>query len=507
MRFNFICGTSIFAVAVGAAIPAHAQISLPVELPVEVTSSTLTAGEPVTGPVTSSDPVYSPGEPPAPEGTTVGVVTETRTTSANYSDSGSGSTWAFGQNVEYGYNQGASVSGTEAQTQTTTSTPNGEGGFNVTGPVASGWTASGDSTVSDVSVNASASSDITGMVSGQVWTTESNGNTASLEASGGMVTTSGTIYANATGTATFDPSTGGMTTTLDSVTGTVMTADGVPAFQADPTGTASTTLNANRLSTTAALASSTVNTALINGTGEDGALVLHGGTSSTTVTLDNSGINVVDTTSHPGGLTTLSLDNDGNLAIAGALSANGINNNGNVISNVADGVLATDAATVGQVANEATARIAGDAATLASAKGYTDTSVSAEAAARSAADTAEANARIAADTAEANARIAGDNALRADLTAETNARVAMGTELRDRIASSTATAIALGGTAILPDTNFTLAGNVGFYQGAQALAVNAAARVAPHTYLTGAFGGGLNKHGEIGGRVGFVFGF
>ena len=41
--------------------------------------------------------------------------------------------------------------------------------------------------------------------------------------------------------------------------------------------------------------------------------------------------------------------------------------------------------------------------------------------------------------------------------------------------AGTATAIALGGTAILPDTNFTLAGNVGFYQGAQALAVNAAA--------------------------------
>jgi hypothetical protein len=131
----------------------------------------------------------------------------------------------------------------------------------------------------------------------------------------------------------------------------------------------------------------------------------------------------------------------------------------------------------------------------------------ADIAANTAAISAETTARIAADTAETNARIAGDAALRTDLTAETNARVAANRELRDRIASSTATAIALGGTAILPDTNFTLAGNVGFYQGAQAVALNAAARVGPHTYVTAAGGGGLNKHGEFGGRVGFVFGF
>lgn len=96
------------------------------------------------------------------------------------------------------------------------------------------------------------------------------------------------------------------------------------------------------------------------------------------------------------------------------------------------------------IAAETDARIAGDAATLASANTYTDTAVS-----------AEATARIAADTAEANARIAGDNALRADI----NTLRAVDNELRDRIASSTATAIALGGTAILPDTNFTLSGN------------------------------------------------
>ena len=106
-----------------------------------------------------------------------------------------------------------------------------------------------------------------------------------------------------------------------------------------------------------------------------------------------------------------------------------------------------------------------------------------------AAISAEEAARIAAVSAEETARIAADNVL------------------RDRISSSTATAIALGGTAILPNVNFTLSGNVGFYEGAQAIAVTGAGRVAPNTYLTGVVGGGLNKRGSVGGRVGVIFGF
>lgn len=120
---------------------------------------------------------------------------------------------------------------------------------------------------------------------------------------------------------------------------------------------------------------------------------------------------------------------------------------------------------------------------------------------------AETNARIAADTAETNARIAADTALGTRITNETNDRIAADNLLRDQIASSTATAIALGGAVILPDTNFTLSGSVGFYQGAQAIAINGAARISPNTYVTGAFGGGLNKDGKIGGRVGVVIGF
>jgi len=114
--------------------------------------------------------------------------------------------------------------------------------------------------------------------------------------------------------------------------------------------------------------------------------------------------------------------------------------------------------------------------------------------------TQEVSDRKAADLVETNARIAAD-------TAETNARVAADNQLRDQIASSTATAIALGGNTILPGTKFSLSGNVGFYKGATAVALNAAVQISAKAYATAAFGGGLNKGGQAGGRVGFVLGF
>lgn len=150
---------------------------------------------------------------------------------------------------------------------------------------------------------------------------------------------------------------------------------------------------------------------------------------------------------------------DGVTITAGAktvsLTGNGLNNGGNVLAGVADGVADTDAVNrrqLNSVRNDLTA-------------------------------------------------------VRNDLTTETNSRIVADNVLRDQIASSTATAIALGGAVILPDVNFSLSGNVGFYEGATALALNAAARVAPNTYVTGAIGGGLNKNGAVGGRVGFAFGF
>ena len=109
--------------------------------------------------------------------------------------------------------------------------------------------------------------------------------------------------------------------------------------------------------------------------------------------------------------------------------------------------------------------------------------------------------------AEETARAAADTALGNRITS-LDARVTnLGTELRDKIASSTATAIAMGGSTILPDTNFTLSGNVGMYEGASAVALNAAGRVSEKVYVTAAVGGGLNKGGKLGGRVGVVFGF
>jgi hypothetical protein len=156
---------------------------------------------------------------------------------------------------------------------------------------------------------------------------------------------------------------------------------------------------------------------------------------------------------------------------------------------------AADAVLTTAIATEVTERKAADAAL--------DTRVTATANGL----TKEVADRIAADTANNNARIAEDTRLAGLITAESNARVAMGQELRDRIASSTATAIALGGAALLPDMGFTLSGNVAFYEGAQAIALNAAAKVGPNAYVTAAAGGGLNKRGSVGGRVGFVIGF
>jgi len=184
------------------------------------------------------------------------------------------------------------------------------------------------------------------------------------------------------------------------------------------------------------------------------------------------------------------------------------------------------------VAAEAALRVAGDAATLTSANSFTTAAVAVETTARTAAVTtlttrigAEETARAAADTAlttriaaEETARAAADTALGARITAENSARVAadnalgaritdLDATLRDKIASSTATAIAMGGSTILPDTNFTLSGNVGMYEGASAVALNAAGRVSEKVYVTAAVGGGLNKGGKLGGRVGVVFGF
>ena len=115
---------------------------------------------------------------------------------------------------------------------------------------------------------------------------------------------------------------------------------------------------------------------------------------------------------------------------------------------------------------------------------------------------------------ESEARAAGDAELLEALTAETNSRIAAidAIESRlssfdDRISSSTATAIALGGMAFLPDMKFNLAVSGGFYEGAQAVAANIGYRLNDNTAITAGIGGGLNKNGKVGGRVGVIFGW
>lgn len=88
--------------------------------------------------------------------------------------------------------------------------------------------------------------------------------------------------------------------------------------------------------------------------------------------------------------------------------------------------------------------------------------------------------------------------------ADLNGRV---DRLDEKVASSTATAIAMGGGAFLPDMKFNLSANVATYDGAQAIAASLGYRVSDNFAVTASVGGGLNKGGKVGGRVGFIFGW
>ena len=122
-------------------------------------------------------------------------------------------------------------------------------------------------------------------------------------------------------------------------------------------------------------------------------------------------------------------DVDNDLTVTGETTTNGINNSGEQINGVADGVADDDAATVGQV-NAADADIRTDFAAA-------DTSIRTDFAA---ADTVERNARIAADNtlglridSEVSDRIAGDAALGIRINDEQSARIAADNALGIRI--------------------------------------------------------------------------
>jgi len=83
-------------------------------------------------------------------------------------------------------------------------------------------------------------------------------------------------------------------------------------------------------------------------------------------------------------------------------------------------------------------------------------------------------------------------------------------DLRDldrKLDGSTAVAIAMSGNAFLPDKSFNVTGNVGYYQGAVAGAVQLGAMVSPNTAFNAGVATNFNKKGGVGARAGFTFGW
>jgi len=304
------------------------------------------------------------------------------------------------------------------------------------------------------------------------------------------VTTGGIAFLTATGSATFDSETQDLALTLDTSTieGTLLTHDGLLT-----TGSVDAIdLNTGEASSLDARGLTTGN----SNTGETSILSASGLTTNGTVAAVNYDTGEYSYVDASGLRTTGFIVAED--VLASTVSADTVN---------ADTVTTGDVFLVSEDGPEGGTSLNGTIADLEAADTAIGVRIGTEETARAAAVTTESNARVAADLAESNARIASDNALGSRITNETNERIAADSVLRDQIASSTATAIALGGNAILPDVNFTLAGNVGFYNGATAVSINAAGKVSSNVYLTAAVGGGLNKQGKVGGRVGVVFGF
>jgi hypothetical protein len=135
------------------------------------------------------------------------------------------------------------------------------------------------------------------------------------------------------------------------------------------------------------------------------------------------------------GDTNLIVDND--LTVTGETTTNGINNSGEQINGVADGVADDDAATVGQV-NAADDVVRSEFAAAdtveRNARTAADTAIRGEfAAADTALGTAVRSEFAAADTVERNARTAADTAIRGEFAA---ADTALGTAVRSEFAAA-----------------------------------------------------------------------
>ncbi|WP_371972067.1 hypothetical protein, partial [Acinetobacter sp. AL9] len=197
------------------------------------------------------------------------------------------------------------------------------------------------------------------------------------------------------------------------------------------TGTKTTSVNA-----------SGITTSRINGNGANGALVLHGGTNSTTQTLDDNGVKFVttDASGTVTGTTTIAAD--------GTLTVQGVNVTGEIAANTA------------AIAQEVTDRIQGDADTLAAANTHTD-NIATVLRGEAAAETVRVNGELqaasddraairtefaAADTtlqnnidAEAATREAADNAATTDRAAIRTEFAAADTTLQNNIDAEAAT--------------------------------------------------------------------
>ena len=136
------------------------------------------------------------------------------------------------------------------------------------------------------------------------------------------------------------------------------------------------------------------------------------------------------------------------------------------ITNVADGVNATDAATVGQMQ-------AGHSAI---------------------------QGQVAALAAHHDDRLTALEGLALDVHADLR-------QLDRKIAGSTATAIAMGGAAFLPGKRVNLTGNVATYDGAVAGALQVGALVSDSFAVSAGVATNFNKRGEVGARAGFTFGW
>lgn len=502
MRSNYKLFASVAAIAVcGAASQASAQLLAP----------PLTPSDPTTEVVSTATTVTFDEE----TGVSTSVTEVEEAVSVEYSaedlDYAYGS--FGGQNVSGAYSYSATASFNQVTETTTTATPDGAGGFTVSDPVTGDPVVTSDTVVANVSGYTTISTDITGMLS-ETLTVSTGENGTQYNLDYGEVSTDGTFYYAASGSAAFNPETGEIEyDDFDTLQYTSMGAGGV-----------SSVLYTNDGSEVQVAAMSGAGFVAYAASEEDGisgfASLNSGGvsvasyseeTDTTQLTgLTSEGLLVAATTGEDGeeqftAVTSAGIITTGEIVAPTVITDDVILGGNSLVETIAN-LEAADVALGDRITTESAARVAADTAL--------DTRITTESNTRAAADTAlgnritaESNARAAADLAETNARIAADNALGARITAEADARIAADNVLRDQIASSTATAIALGGNAILPDTNFTLSGNVGFYQGAQAVSINAAGRVADKVYITGAVGGGLNKRGKLGGRVGVVFGF